>query len=104
MSDIDQISYTEIMPRVGELADELLNHPDEEVRGQIEELLDWVDLFHREGLQRVVDLIRAWRGDLFLEEVAKDELVGLFLAAYDFAEEEPPEADGAVVQANGDIS
>jgi hypothetical protein len=104
MSDIEQISYIEIMPRVGELADMLLSHPDEEVRGEIEELLDWVDVFHREGLQRVVELIQAWRGDLFLEEVAKDEVVGPFLAAYDFAEEEPLEADGAGVQANGDFS
>ncbi len=99
MSDIEQMSYTEIMPRVGELADELLNHPDEEVRAQIEELLDWVDIFHREGLQRVIDLIRVWRGDLFLEQVEQDEIVGPFLSAYDLTEAyedaEVPAASGA---------
>ncbi len=99
MSDIEQMSYTEIMPRVGELADELLNHPDEEVRGQIEELLDWVDIFHREGLHRVVDLFRAWRGDLFLEQVENDEVVGPFLSVYDLNESyedaEVPAAEGA---------
>jgi hypothetical protein len=101
MSDVEQMSYTEIMPRVGELADELLNHPDEEVRGQIEELLDWVDVFHREGLRRVVDLILAWRGDIFLEQVQNDEIVGPFLSVYDMgedigegAEEEAPAPDG----------
>jgi hypothetical protein len=112
MSDIEQMSYTEIMPRVGELADELLNHPDEDVRGQIEELLDWVDIFHREGLQRVVDLIRAWRGDLFLEQVEADEIVGPFLSAYDLTETyedgEAPVANGADEAAegfgNGDLS
>jgi hypothetical protein len=108
MSDIEQVSYTEIMPRVGVLADELLNHPDEEVREQIEELLDWVDVFHREGLQRVLDLTRAWRGDLFLEEVAKDDVVGPFLSAYDFAEEDAQEVasevNGAGAQADGDFS
>jgi hypothetical protein len=87
MSDIEQLSYTDIMPKVGELADELLNHPDEEVRGQIEELLDWVDVFHREGLHRVVDLILAWRGDLFLEQVQHDEIVGPFLSVYDLGDE-----------------
>jgi hypothetical protein len=96
MSDVDQLSYIEIMPRVGELADELLNHPDDEVRAQMEELLDWVDVFHRAGLERVVDLIKAWRGELFLEEVEKDEIIGPFLSAYDLNENEeelpaPPE-------------
>ena len=95
--DIDQLGYHEIMPRVGELADELLNHPDEEVREQIEELLDWVDIFHREGLNRVVGIIRAWRGDLFLAEAEKDEIMGPFLVAYDLAEDpfipEAPEDD-----------
>ena len=87
MSDIEQLSYPEIMPKVGELADELLNHPDEDVRAQIEELLDWVDVFHREGLHRIVDLILAWRGDLFLEQVQKDEIVGPFLSVYDLNED-----------------
>jgi hypothetical protein len=92
MSDVEQMSYTEIMPRVGELADELLSHPDDEVRGQIEELLDWVDVFHREGLHRIVDLILAWRGDIFLEQVQKDEIVGPFLGVYDLNEEADDDA------------
>ena len=104
-TDIDQLSYEEIMPRVGELAGELLDHPDEDVRGQVEELLDWVDVFHREGLQRVVGLIRAWRGELFLDQAEKDEIIGPFLFAYDLNEQAaeraaaeppppPPPADG----------
>ena len=107
MSDIEQMSYLEIMPHVGELADELLNHPDEDVRGQTEELLDWIDVFHREGLHRVVDLIRAWRGELFLEQVQKDDIVGPFLSVYDLNEEyedEAPGTDGAVGLPNGDFS
>jgi hypothetical protein len=117
MSDIEQLSYTDIMPKVGELADELLNHPDEEVRAQIEELLDWVDVFHREGLHRVVDLILAWRGDLFLEQVQKDEIVGPFLSVYDLNDdlgdepmaEEPedePAGTGGIdaLSDNGDFS
>ncbi len=86
MSDIEQLGYTDIMPRVGELADQLLSHPDRNVREQITELLDWVDVFHREGLGRLVELIRAWRGEVFLEAVAEDEIAGNFLAIYDLGE------------------
>jgi len=86
MSDIEQLSYADIMPRVGELADQLANHPDRAVREQAIELLDWVDVFHREGLGRLVELIRAWRGEVFLEAVAQDEIAGPFLAVYDLGE------------------
>ena len=86
MSDTEQLAYTDIMPRVGELAEELLNHPDHHVRDQITELLDWVDVFHREGLGRLVEMIRAWRGEIFLESVNRDEITGHFLEAYDLGE------------------
>ena len=89
-TDIEQIAYTDIMPRVGELADELLNHPDEEVRELTEELLDWIDIFHREGLHRVVEMINAWRGEIFLEQVEEDEIIGPFLSTYDLAEAPAP--------------
>ena len=86
MSDTEQLTYTDIMPRVAELAEELLNHPDSQVREQITELLDWVDVFHREGLGRLVEMIRAWRGEIFLESVNRDEIAGPFLDAYDLGE------------------
>lgn len=105
MSNVDQLSYIEIMPRVGELADELLNHPDAEVRGQMEELLDWVDVFHRAGLERVVDLIKAWRGELFLEQAEKDEIIGPFLSAYDLNEnEEAAPAPAPELPPDGELS
>lgn len=86
MSDVEQLTYTDIMHRVGELADELLGHPDPKVRAQIEELLDWVDVFHREGLGRVVEMIRAWRGEIFLDSLTEDEVAGHFLEIYDLGE------------------
>lgn len=86
MSDVEQISYGEIMPRVGELASELLQHPDREVREKVEELLDWVDVFHREGLGRLVEMVRLWRGEIFLESVAEDEVTATFLWTYDLGE------------------
>jgi len=86
MADFEELAYNELMPRVGELADELLNHPDAAVRSATEELLDLVDAFHREGLGRLVEMIRAWRGDIFLESVARDDITGYFLYAYDLGE------------------
>lgn len=104
-TDVDQLGYGEIMPRVGELADELLNHPDEDVREQTEEMLDWIDIFHRAGLQRVVDLVKAWRGEIFLDQAGKDEIIGPFLSAYDLneSEEEEPEPEPEL-PADGELS
>jgi Fe-S cluster biogenesis protein NfuA len=100
-TDVEQLAYTEIMPRVGELADELLSHPDRHVREEIQELLDWVDVFHREGLGRLVEMIRAWRGEIFLESVAQDEIAGVFLDVYDLGEDidRDHEAEDAVAAA-----
>jgi Fe-S cluster biogenesis protein NfuA len=86
MSNVEQLTYEQIMSRVGELADQLLNHPDRKVREQIQELLDWVDVFHREGLGRLVEAMRSWRGEIFLRSVAGDEIAGPFLALYELGE------------------
>lgn len=86
VEDPDQIPYSQILERVGELADELMSYPDPTVRATMEELLDWVDVFHREGLGRLVEMIRSWRGEIFLESVARDDITGTFLAAYELGE------------------
>jgi len=84
--DIETLAYHDVMPRVGELFDELMTHPDAAVRDRVEEMMDLFDAFHREGLGRLVEMIRAWRGEVFLENVADDQITGYFLAAYDFGE------------------
>ena len=86
MSDVDQVAYTDIMPRVGERADNLLQHPDRNVREQVQELLDWIDAFHREGLGRLTEAMRSWRGEIFLKSVAGDEIAGPLLGLYDLGE------------------
>ena len=86
MSTVEQLSYTDIMPRVAELAETLLKHPDKQVRDQLQELLDWVDAFHREGLGRFVETMREWRGEIFLKSLAGDEIAGPFLYTYDLGE------------------
>lgn len=98
MSDVELIDYTEIMPRVGELAEELMSQAEPGMRLRLEELLDLVDTFHREGLGRLIEMIRAWRGEIFLESVARDEITGVLLDIYDLGvlDERDTEAEGAV--------
>jgi|GEM_PF-493143 len=84
MSDAndDQLRYGEVLGVIADLAAELTSHPDREVAEKVAELLDWVDAFHRDGLGTLVEMIRQWRGDLFLESVAADEVTGTLLAFY----------------------
>jgi Fe-S cluster biogenesis protein NfuA len=84
--EVEALGYEDVMPRVGELYDELMAHPDAGIRDRVEEMMDLVDAFHREGLGRLVEMIRQWRGEIFLESVAQDDITGYFLAAYDFGE------------------
>ncbi|HUQ63151.1 MAG TPA: NifU family protein [Acidimicrobiales bacterium] len=85
----DELPYNEIMAHVGELVDEIMAYPDPTVGRQVEELLDWVDVFHREGLGRLIDMVRQWRGELFLEDAARDFVIGTFLETYDLGEGRP---------------
>lgn len=104
-TDPDDVSYVEAWARISELADELLAHPDKEVVRQVEELLDWVDAFHRDGLGRLVEMVRSWRGELFLDSVANNEVTGTMLAAYGLGQgrELVAEASAAVDAALDDV-
>ncbi|MDQ3896436.1 MAG: NifU family protein [Actinomycetota bacterium] len=93
--DVEMLGYDEVMPRVGQLYDELMSHPDAGVRDRVEEMMDLFDAFHREGLGRLVEMIRAWRGEIFLESVARDDVTGYFLNAYDLGEA-PDEREAAI--------
>jgi Fe-S cluster biogenesis protein NfuA len=88
----DELPYNEIMSHVGELVDEIMAYPDPTIGRQVEELLDWVDVFHREGLGRLIDMVRQWRGELFLEDAARDFVIGTFLETYDLGEGRPVDA------------
>ena len=49
----------------------------------MDELLDLIDVFHREGLARLIELIKAWRGEVFLKAIAEDDVAGRFISTYD---------------------
>ena len=53
------------------------------MREPLDELLDLIDVFHREGLTRLIELIKAWRGEVFLGAVAEDDVAGRFISTYD---------------------
>ncbi len=78
----DELAYRDILERAAELASRLLECGDERVAADAEELLDWLDAYHREGLGRLVEMVRQWRGELFLEQAALDPVVGELLATY----------------------
>ncbi len=98
-TDEEQLSYREAWEYIAELAEGLSNHPDSKVAERVEELLDWVDAVHREGLGRLIEMIRSWRGEIFLESVARDEITGTMLRAYELGEGLDPEAEAEVKKA-----
>jgi Fe-S cluster biogenesis protein NfuA len=91
----DDLTYTEVLARIGELAEELVQNEDRKVADQVTEMLDWIDAFHRDGLGRLVEMIRSWRGEIFLESVSADAIVGTFLGAYGLGEGTDTVADAA---------
>ena len=97
----DELPQDEVLAGIAALAEQLSEHPD--VGREVLELLDWVDAFHREGLGRLVEMIRAWRGEIFLEAVAADVVAGGLLAAYDLGEGARESAEAAVDRAMAEI-
>ena len=99
--DEQALGYDQVLQRIGELAEELSEHPDPAVADKVTELLDWVDAFHRDGLGRLIEMTRQWRGEIFLESVAGDPITGTLLEAYGLGEgpEATDEAESAVVAA-----
>ena len=94
-SDEEELTAHEVWGEIEALTEELLSCPDAEVVAQVEELLDWVDVFHRDGLGRLVEMIRSWRGELFLNSVANDDVTGTMLATYGLGEGPGLEAEAA---------
>ncbi len=88
-------SFAAIWAQIELAVDDLLAHPDPAVVSQVEELLDWVDVFHRDGLGRLVEMVRGWRGELFLNSVANDEVAGTMLATYGLGEGAALEAEAS---------
>lgn len=91
--DLGQLS-----DRIGELLDRLEAHPDENVRGDVVDLLQNVDMLHREAFSRLLDLVKA--RDLSLAAVSADPVLRVVLALYDLLPDAP---QLGLSQARGEI-
>lgn len=78
----DELDYRDILDRVAELLKSLRDEADPATLTRVEEMVDWLDVFHREGLGRFVEMVRQWRGEIFLEQAALDPMVGELLSTY----------------------
>ena len=78
----ERLEFEEVLPRIADLAEQLAEHPDPQTAETALELLDWIDVFHANGVGRIVEMIREWRGDVLLDQVAADPVAGALLRAY----------------------
>ena len=78
----ERLEFDDVLPRIAELAEALTAHEDPATAATAEELLDWIDVFHANGIGRMVEMIREWRGDILLEGLAADPVAGSLLHAY----------------------
>lgn len=88
--------YGEVLEHIVTLAEELSECGDPAMAARVTELLDWVDAFHRDGLGRLVDMIRSWRGEIFLEAVAQDPICGTLFDAYGLGEGRDAQREAAL--------
>ncbi len=79
--DDEVLQFHDILDRVAELVDEGMK--DEKIAPILQEILDWLDAFHREGLGNLVEMIRDWRGELFLERASAHPAINALLGFYE---------------------
>ena len=95
----ERLEFDQILPRIADLAETLAEHDDKEVAETAVELLDWVDVFHANGVGRMVEMLREWRGEILLEAVAADPVAGALLNAYGLGDDTDLDAARVSVQA-----
>lgn len=54
----ERLEFDQILPRIADLAEQLADHKDPEVVDVAGELLDWIDVFHANGVGRMVEMLR----------------------------------------------
>ena len=95
----ERLEFDAVLPRIAELAEALTSHEDAATAATAEELLDWIDVFHANGIGRVVEMIREWRGDILLESLAADPIASSLLDAYGLGSGADLESARVAVQA-----
>jgi Fe-S cluster biogenesis protein NfuA len=95
----ERLEFDQILPRIADLAERLAEHDDKDVADTAIEMLDWIDVFHANGVGRMVEMLRDWRGEILLEAVAADPVAGALLAAYGLGADTDLDAARVSVQA-----
>ncbi|MDW3178298.1 MAG: NifU family protein [Acidimicrobiia bacterium] len=95
----ERLAFEEVLPRIAELAERLAEHDDSDVAATAIEMLDWIDVFHANGVGRMVEMLREWRGEILLEAVAADPIAGALLRAYGLGDGADLDAARVSVQA-----
>ncbi len=95
----ERLAFEEVLPRIAELAERLAEHDDSDVAATAIEMLDWIDVFHANGVGRMVEMLREWRGEILLEAVAADPVAGALLRAYGLGDGADLDAGRVSVQA-----
>lgn len=76
----EELSCHEILDHVADLVEDAMK--DSNVAPKLQEILDWLDAFHREGIGSLVEMIRDWRGELFLERTVANPAINALLGFY----------------------
>jgi len=95
----ERLEFAQILPRIADLAETLAEHDDKDVANTAIEMLDWIDVFHANGVGRMVEMLREWRGEILLEAVAADPVAGALLSAYGLGDDADLDAARVSVQA-----
>jgi hypothetical protein len=78
--------YLDIAADVDALIRLLQTHPDGNVREQVTQLLERLDLLHREGLVRLADALRSAGASDALQQATSDPVVRVLLGLYDLVD------------------
>lgn len=77
-----------LIVHISELVERFQDHPDEEVREAVFELLQAVDALHREALSRLVGVLRAAGHGKLLKRAGEDPAVAMLMQLYELLPEE----------------
>ena len=84
MESSEADGYADLPDRIAEVVGRLqASSSQADVADDVDRLLSLVQDFHGVGLSRLVELIHAWRGEIFLDAVERHPVAGVLLGAYD---------------------
>ncbi len=84
-------SYLNLIEQVDSLVAGFVDHPDPMTREQAIALLSGLDALHREGLDRLVAIVRMAGATEILERFESDPIVRILLGLYDLAKLDLPQ-------------